>query len=120
MWRLPGPDQFTEIVLRDSTPDCSRNAPMRSAPPHYRRCTFPTTPSRTGQASFPASGSPEILSKPHRDKESRAETLASVANLTIGWGRMLALKVSAHHTTRGGFVGDTLDTQEFVSDSTLP
>jgi hypothetical protein len=54
------------------------------------------------------------------DKESRVETLASVANLTIGWGRMPDLKVSAHHTIRCGFVGDTLDTQEFASDSTLP
>ena len=54
------------------------------------------------------------------DKESRVEALASVANLTIGWDRMPDLKVSAHHTIRCVLVGDTLDTKEFVSDSTLP
>jgi len=94
---------------------------MRSAPPQLPTLyvsNYPF-PNRTGKFPCIRLSRDTILSH-ICDKESRVETLASVANLTIGWDRMPALKVSAHHTTRCGFVGDTLDTQEFASDSTLP
>jgi len=54
------------------------------------------------------------------DLEAKTTVLASVANLTIGGDHMRGLKVSAHHMIRYGFDDDTHDTQESVSDSTLP
>jgi len=121
VWRLPGPEHLTEIVLRDSTPVHSRNASMRPAPPQLPTLyvsNYPF-PNRTGEFPRIRLSRDTILSY-SCNKESRVETLASAANLTIDWDRMPGLKVSAHHTFRRGYVGDTHDTQEFASDSTLP